>query len=453
MSLLSIAFKSIRQRALASSLTGLSVALGVMLMVAVLVIYGIVGDIFGQNSVGYDLIVGPAGSDLQLVLSSIYRVSPPIENLPYLYFLQLQKDKRIAEAVPLAFGDVTEQGAFPIVGTVSRYFELEYAPNRKFRNMGRGMGKPFDALIGAEVARKNGWGLGTRFKLVHGGIESGHVHDEEFEVVGILERTGTPNDKTAFVNLEGFYMVEGHDKPPEEALEQLKEFFPKDERIQNLTAADIAAEHDHHDHDGHDHGHEHHSHGVPDELKEVTAVLLIMSGKDYGDRAFRSVMFSNELKQGSKKVMAVNPIVPITRLMTDVVGNVRTALVVMTGLIIIVSGIGIFVSIYNSMADRRREIAIMRALGARRMTVFAIIVAEAFLLCVGGGLLGLALGHGLVFVSAPIVEARSGLLVDPLAFEPLELILFPALIGLAVLIGFIPAMTAYRTDVARALAE
>ncbi len=449
MNLLSIAMKSIRQRILASSLTALSVALGVMLMVAVLVIYGIVGEIFSQRSIGYDLIVGAKGGPLQLVLSAIYRVQPPIENLPYLYYKELAEDERIDEAVPLAFGDVTEEGAFPIVGTVSRYFELEYAPGRKFMLQGRGMGKSFDAIIGDEVRRKNGWDIGSKFKLVHGGIETGHVHDEEFEVVGVLKRTGTANDRTAFVNLKGFYMVEGHDKPPEEALEQLRLFFPDDERIQNLKPSDIADSHDH----GHDHsGGEHHDHGIADELKEVTAVLLIMAGDDHGDRAFRALMLTNELDQGNR-AMAVNPIVPMTELMRNVVGNVRTALVVMTGLIIVVSGISIFVSIYNSMSDRRREIAIMRALGARRSTVFSIIVAESLLLCVGGGVLGLLLGHGLVFLSAPIVEARTGLLVDPLAFEPVELVLFPALITLAGLIGFIPAMTAYRTDVARTLAE
>ena len=124
MNLVTIAWKSIRQRALASSLTALSVALGVMLMVSVLVIYGIVDRIFSQNSVGYHLIVGPKGSDLQLVLSAIYRVSPPIENLPYLYYQQIKDDPRIEDAVPLAFGDVTEEGSFPILGTVSRYFKI-----------------------------------------------------------------------------------------------------------------------------------------------------------------------------------------------------------------------------------------------------------------------------------------------------------------------------------------
>jgi putative ABC transport system permease protein len=126
---------------------------------------------------------------------------------------------------------------------------------------------------------------------------------------------------------------------------------------------------------------------------------------------------------------------------------------VLTGLIIAVSGIGIFVSIYHSMAARKREIAIMRALGARRQTVFAIVLAESIILCVGGGLLGLALGHGLVFVAAPLVEAKSGIIMNPWAFEPLELTLIPALLALASLVGFLPGLTAYRTDVADALSN
>jgi putative ABC transport system permease protein len=165
-----------------------------------------------------------------------------------------------------------------------------------------------------------------------------------------------------------------------------------------------------------------------------------------------AIFFSNEVNKGYK-AQAVNPIRPMYRLMRDVVGNVRKVLLILTGLIIAVSGVGIFVSIYNSMADRRREIAVMRALGAQRQTVFAIILAESVLLCFGGGLLGIALGHGLVFAAAPFVEAETGILINPFAFEPMELVLLPALIALASLVGFIPGLTAYRTDVAKALAD
>ena len=133
MNLVTIAWKSIRQRMVASSMTALSVALGVMLMVSVLVIHGIMTRVFSQRSIGYHLIVGPKGSDLQLVLNTVYRIWQPIENLPYLYYLELKKDPRVEYAVPFCLGDVTEKGFFPIVGTDPIYFELEYAPGKKFR--------------------------------------------------------------------------------------------------------------------------------------------------------------------------------------------------------------------------------------------------------------------------------------------------------------------------------
>src|SRR5262249_57130274 len=123
---------------------------------------------------------------------------------------------------------------------------------------------------------------------------------------------------------------------------------------------------------------------------------------------------------------AVNPIQQMRKLLVDVVGNIRTMLLVMTVLIIVVSGVGIFVSIYNSMADRKREIAIMRALGARRRTVFSIIIAEAVLLCAGGGLAGLLIGDGLGFLARPLLAARSDILIDPWVFEPHEPDILPA---------------------------
>jgi putative ABC transport system permease protein len=456
MNLVTIAYKSIRQRALASSLTALSVALGVTLMVAVLVINGIIDRMFSQTASGYELIVGPKGSPLQLVLNTVYRLSQPIENLPYRYYLQLKNDPRIEEAVPFALGDVTEEGAFPIVGTVSRYFELDYLPNKRFQIRGHKLSQPFDAVIGAQVARANRWDIGAQFTLVHGGADSGHVHDEKFTVVAVLAPTGTPNDKTVFVNLSGFYLIEGHDKPLDEAIKREADFFGEklDQEEFQKRLAELKKQG--HDHSAHDHSHashdHHHFHDIPDVQKEVTAVLVRMKGSSYGVRVTRTINFQSELREGLQ-AQAVNPVQQIRWLMDNIVGNVRTLLVVLTGLIIVVSGVGIFVSIYNSMADRKREIAIMRALGARRETVFAIILTESIILCLGGGILGLLLGHGLVFAAAPIVGAKAGILLDPFAFEPLELVLFPVLLALASLIGFIPGLTAYRTDVAKTLSE
>ena len=437
-----IAYKSMRQRALASTLTAVSVALGVTLMVTVLVIYGIVEAMFSQSAVGYDFVVGPKGSKLQLVLNAIYRVSQPVENLPYRFYRELKEDSRIAEAIPMALGDRTELGAFAIVGTIPRYFVVEYAPGKNFSRKGDIIAKPFDAIIGSAVARKNSWDVGTQFRMVHGGADD-HVHDEQFTVVGVLAPTGTPNDKTVFVHLSGFYAIDGHDKPLDEAVRRVADFYGETVDEEELAAMvkKQAAEHDH----SHDDGHQH-FHDIPEVQKEVTAIMVHMK------RQIMAPGFQVQMSEGLK-AQAVSPISEIRWLMDNVVGNVRTLIVVLTTLIIFVSGISIFVSIYNSMSDRRREIAIMRALGASRQAVFSIILTESVLLCLCGGILGLALGHGLVFIASPIVEARSGFLLDPFAFEPLEFVLLPILIVLASLVGFIPGMTAYRTDVAQALTD
>lgn len=445
MNLMSIAWKSLKQRRLASSLTGLNIALGVMLMVLVLVMFGAVDSAFTQRSIAYDLIVGPKGSDLQLVLSAVYRMQPPIENLPYLYLEQLRKDPRVTSAVPLAFGDVTEQGSFPIIGTTPEYFENEYMQGRTFRIRGSRVNGLLDTIIGYEVARKNGWDIGSTFTIVHGGADSGHVHDEKFVVVAVLAPTGTANDRTVFLNLEGFYAIAGHSKPIPEYEKRLRDFYAGDpERLaaamsqldaQKKIEADQA-------------GAGHHHHATPDAMKEVTAILV----KTRQNTPFDSFSLMSELKTGYQ-AMAVNPIIPIQKLVAGMLGNIQKALLTLIAVIILVSGVGIFVSIYNSMSDRRREIGIMRALGAGRLHVFGIILAESALLCVCGGLLGWFVGHGLAVVSAPWLIERTGLLIDPWSVDPWEATLFPILIGLAALVGFLPAMTAYRTNVADALSS
>jgi len=449
MNLFTIAWKSLKQRRLASSLTTLNIALGVMLMVLVLVMFGAVDAAFTQRSIAYDLIVGPKGADLQLVLSAVYRMQPPIENLPYLYLEQLQKDRRVVSAVPLAFGDVTQEGSFPIVGTTPEFFENDFTPGRAFKIRGKRINGLLDTIIGYEVARQNNWDIGSTFSIIHGGAESGDVHDEQFVVVAVLAPTGTANDRTVFLNIEGFYAIAGHTKPVKEIEKRLRDFYASDperlaiamEQIESVKKSETENAEGVHD--------PHHRHQEnPDAMKEVTAILV----KTRPDTPFDSMSLSMELKTGYQ-AMAVNPIVPIRRLIDGMLGNIKKAFVALISVIILVSGVGIFVSIYNSMSDRRREIGIMRALGAGRMHVFGIILAESVLLCVVGGLVGWLAGHGLAVISAPTLTERTGLLINPWSVDPREAILFPVLVGLAALVGFLPALTAYRTNVSDALSS
>ena len=438
MNFVTIAIKSIKQRLLSSSLTALSVALGVMLMVAVLIINAVVSDLFSQPSFGFNLIVGPKGSDLSLALSAIYRLDVPGQPVPYLFYKELKDHPAVDKAVPITIGaDATEQGGFPIVGTVPEFFEMDYAYQRRFQVRGEFLKTPWDAVVGSRVAATNGWTVGSEFKMVHGGTDD-HVHDEKFRVVGVLAPTGTPNDRTAFVSIAGFWGIADHEKPLDEAINRLEKFrYEIPQALRDKVEKQKKLKPGAH---LHDHG------PLLDEQKDVSAIFVQTK------TTVASILLANEINK-DVRAMAVNPIFPMKRLMTMIVDNIRLMLLTLTSLIIVVSAVSIFVSIYNSMADRRREIGIMRALGARRGTVFTIILAESALLCLGGGAIGLLLGHGLVAIASPIIEARSGILVNPLSFEPLELVLFPVLLVLGSLIGFLPGLAAYRTDVAAALSE
>jgi putative ABC transport system permease protein len=456
MNLLVIAIKSLKQRAVSSSLTALSVALGIMLVVSVLVVNSVVDHTFKQKSFGFSLLIGPRGSDLGNVLSAIFRIGKPAENLPWRVLTEdvvkaaerlpgVKNSSDIIEwVIPMTMGDVTQEGSFPVLGTTPKYFKMEYAPEKRFQKKGNLPVNSFDALIGSQVARENGWDVGSQFSLIHGGAD-GHVHDEKFTVVGLLAPTGTANDVTVFVNIEGFFLISGHEKPPEDAITRLQEFGYEVTPAQQDVIREAAGGHDHHDHAGHDHG-AHAPHPVPDDLKEVSFILVRTKSPT------ASIMLAAELNEGMR-AQAVNPIIVISRLMKLFVGNTRKLLLFLTALIVVVAGIGIFVSIYNSMSDRKREIAIMRALGASRVTVFSIILGESLLLCLGGGILGLLMGHGLVVIAAPFIESQAGISVNPWSFDVMELVLFPILIGMATLVGFLPGLTAYRTDVADSLSD
>ena len=456
MNLFQIALKNMRQRRVASWLTMISVALGVSLMIAVLVLHGVLGKQFSQSGSGYSLIIGPAGSPTQLVLAVVYRIENSRLNMPWRYYQKWAQDPRVELAIPICFGDTTQKGDFPVIGTSPQYFKLPYARTPEpqlYQVQGDFLKGSWDAVIGSEVARRNQWTIGSEFQLVHSGVQE-HVHDEKFTVRGILKATGTPNDRTVFTHIDGFFMLAGHENPLREAIHREAQYFNDETEAQLLEKYAPELEAERREAIALKLNPKHKAHAVPDLSKEVSAILIVTKG-DEGDELMRSnnaLSIQNELRE-ENAAQAVSPVMIMQKIMQNFVGNLQTAFLCLTGLIIAVSGIGIFVSIYNSMNERRREIAVMRALGAQRRTVSLMILCETLLLCLGGGLLGLLLGHGLMFVASPILESRSGLLIDPWGYSPWELVVLPLALGLATLSGLIPSITAYRTDVAATLAQ
>jgi putative ABC transport system permease protein len=368
-----------------------------------------------------------------------------------MYLEDLRKNSQVDVAIPLGFGDFTkpQHGSFPIVGTTEAYFANEYTPGHKFQVVQqpetRRLTEVHDAVIGSYVASTNGWKAGDQFSIVHGGADSETVHDENFTIVAVLRQTGTPNDRSVFLNLEAVYTLDGHQKPVDEVEARLRDFYGDNlDRLQTALAQldDVRARRA----KGQEIGDPKMGYGLdtPDAMKEITAIYVRMKSD------LSAFSLHSKLKRGSK-AMAVNPIQPIKKLMDNILGNIEKILVVLTAMIIAVSGISIFVSIYNSMSDRKRDIGIMRALGARRSSVFAIVLAESTVLCLGGGMLGWLFGHGIAITFAPYISARTGLLLNGWAINSSEFVLFPVLLILGALVGFLPALTAYRTNVADAL--
>ena len=440
MSLWKIAWRSIQQRTLASALTAISMALGVSLVVAVLVVYGVVKHSLQRGGEGYDLVIGPSkGSPLDLVLNSVYYMRQPKELLPYEYYQQILTGD-IADgvgtpelAVPVCLGDT--YNGYPVVGTTPDMFDaaiqLPGGQHYRFAEGGRNFKSEnfFEAVAGATAARKMGLKIGSTFSPTHDvGPHKGHKH-EPCTVVGILEPSGTPNDRALFVNMEGFFRQPGH----------LDSGGEHDENAEH-------AEHgEHPDHDeAAEHGDHEHDKVIPDKLKPVTAVLVCLKDPN------RTRTVASLINHGNKAQAAI-PGDEISRLFEGLVGDLQLVLLLFAVMIVIVAGVGIMVSIYNSMSDRRQEIAVMRALGADRMTIMLVVLLESILLSLGGGVLGLLLGHGVVELLSPLIADRIHVAVNLLEFRMTELYLIPALIVLASVVGYLPALAAYRTDVARSL--
>lgn len=449
-----------QQRGLATVLTMFSMALGVALVVLVLSIGWLIQTSFSRNSnVGYNLIVGAKGSPLQLTLNTVFYLSRPIEVLPYEEYLEfLPKEERVAEinsiggkiaepdrggiygsaymkggfAIPVCLGDY--YGPFRVVGTKPAFFEklrygegadipYEFAEGRPFVDYSEENGY-FEAVIGSHVAAEMKTKIGDEIKTTHGDPE-GEGHGQGFKVVGILKSTGTPNDRAAFINIEGFYLMEGHARAiePAETAKQEK----TDVQADGSTTAPQPPR-------------------LPLDKRDITAVLVKPA----------SGMFAMNMERAinkSLRAQAASPIREISTMLDNFVKPINEALLALTAVVCLVSAISLLVSIYNSMNERRRDIAVMRALGARRDVVMAVILIESLLVSLLGGSIGWLAGHLIGVLFSPAVEYRTGIQMGLLTSLTLpELILIPALIVLATLAGLVPALAAYRTDVSRNLA-
>ncbi|MCA9314922.1 MAG: ABC transporter permease [Planctomycetes bacterium] len=435
MSLLALAWRSVRGRPLASALTIVAVALGAALVISLLSLRASTRRSFLEAARGYDAILGPTeGSPLDTVLSTLFHVGESKGTIPFSTWEAVQKDPRVALAVPYALGD-SFRGRH-IVGTSADLFRALSGADGK--PLGEGIvgalfeEGSYEAVVGSAAAASTGLRRGSQFRAAHGVEVVTHEHEELWTVVGIMRPTGTPADRAIFIPWKTFYSIGGH----EEGAEALRA------RRAAQAAADGEPEGDG-DHDGeHDHEHEADDPSAEQTLgMSAIGIRLVSPGL--------RIAYIAELRQDRDDVDPVQPLEVIHDLL-QVVGSVDQVFELLAWAVVIVSGLGILVGLYNTIHGRRREIAILRALGARARHVFVVIVLEALLLVLAGGILGLVLGHFALAAAAPELLREYAIRAD-IAPGLRDVAVLGALLGLGLLAGLLPALRGLRTPVARNL--
>jgi putative ABC transport system permease protein len=397
MKLLLIVRRSLRQHALSTTITALSIALAGGLLMSVWVVKEQSQKTFTQVNTGFDAVLGARGSKLQLVLNAIFHLEASPGNLPASDYEYIRRHPAVKMAIPIAVGDNLR--GYRIVGTVPELFtKVEYSPGRHFA---LASGRLFDpaekeAVIGSFAARRLGLSVGDTFHPFHGLIyDAANQHPETYRVVGVLAPSNTPADKVVWIPIHGLQTMTGHD---------------------------------------------------PHAATDVSAVLVQLRSPSAG--FMLDIMYN---KQGNRLTFAY-PIGAIMAELFQKIGWFDKVLSLVAYLVALVSAAGVLVAIYNSMASRRRDIAILRALGAGRLFIFSAIVLEAALI----GAIGMALAFGayvaIVSSVAAIIQAQTGVLIETFAYSAVMLWAPLGMVALCALCGLLPAWKAYRTDVAENLA-
>lgn len=414
---------------------------------------------FSSNIDGVDLVLGAQGSPLQLILSSVYQVDAPTGNIDYKEAEVWMKHPFVETAIPLAFGD--NYRGFKIVGTTPDYIKKYTATISE----GKVFEKNFEVVIGSEIAKKLNIKLGDKFFGTHGDAEEGHVHEEyAYVVVGIASQTGKVIDNLILCTVESVWeMHSGHD--------HVGEAHSEDENPPHGEEGHIHVEGDEHDHEEHvhdencnhdhdhevsenpDHGEEGHVHEEGDEhdhdhdeAKEITAVLVKFKNK------MGIISWPRMIAQNTK-MQAALPAIEINRLFS-LFGIGLQALQYLAYGIMLISGISIFIALYNRLKERKYEFALLRVSGASRIQMLGLVLFESLLLCVVGFFFGTLFGRlALVMISSTTDEQFK------MAFNPMTIIwekegiLFLVTIFVGVLAAVIPAVKAYRLNISKTLAN
>ncbi|NVJ85908.1 MAG: ABC transporter permease [Algoriphagus sp.] len=412
MNLLKLSWKYLTHRPLTTGLNVFLLSLGLAIITVLLLVQDQFEKKMTQDAEGIDLVVGAKGSPLQLILSSVYHVDFPTGNIPMEEAIRLSRSRLVKQTIPLALGD-NFQG-YRIVGTNHDYLTLYQAVFSE----GEAWNEPFEVVLGAVVAEKSGFKVGDSFSGSHGISEGSHDHDEHaFRVVGILEPKGNVLDRLVLTSIESVWFTHDESETKDESSENESDHHEKFHQEVAKT-------------------------GFPesDQEREVTSLLV----------QYRSPMAAVQLPRminSNTSMQAASPSFEISRLF-ELLGVGVKILEGLAYVLIIISGLGIFIALYNSLKERRYDLAVLRAIGASRFQLLLLILMEGLALTFLGSILGILLGHVFLAALASQNETGVGAGLEAWIFLPAELWIVIYALGVGLVGSLLPAWSAYRTSIA-----
>lgn len=399
---------NILSKKLRNFLTIFSILVSVMLIISVQNLTTQLKSNVIENAGAYDVLVGAPGSSIQLVLNTIFYYDAPIANINIDYYENLKKDSRVTSVVPIGMGD--NYNGYKIIGTSNDFFTDKYKikNGELFKNNG-------EAVIGSTVAKVTGLRVGDKFSGMHGLTEEGgHEHgDFKYTVVGILEQTKTPSDTVIYTDIESLWTVHGLEKT------------------------------EHSEGEEHSESEEHESmHG--DSSENLVTSLLVKTTS-----LSNQVMVTNDLNKNND-VQAINPAATLRKLLVMLnAGEIVVTLVAYVS--IFLSVIVLFTTMLSASIERRKDISILRALGANRKTVFKTILLETLIIAVIGAILGFIVSHIAIGILGNYTAVNYGINISGFSVQVGELFVLLGAIVLSIIAGMIPAVMVYKTDATKYL--
>jgi putative ABC transport system permease protein len=433
MSIASLAFKSFRNRKFSVGLALASITLSIALLLGVEILRNEARSSFSNTVSGTDLIVGARGGTVNLLLYSVFRIGNPTNNVEWDSYNTIRSLPGIKWSIPLSMGD--SHRGYRVIGTDNSYLEhYRYADGRALSlRDGEWFEHGDDMVLGAEVAESLGYRLGDAIVVAHGaGDVSFITHAERpFRVSGILERTGTPVDRTLHVSLQGFDNLhagqgddgDAHDHDPLAAMSSMQ-----------------GSAESHGDHDDHD-DHDEHAETSADHESNPEKISAFLLGLESRSAALGLLRRINQFEP--EPLTAIMPGATLLELW-EVTGLVERTLRAISALVVAVGLLSMLIILLASSNERRREMAVLRAVGAGPRQVLALILGEAAFITFGGILLGIVLVESVLLLGRDWIAREFGLFpgLDLFSVETVYLLLLVAVIGC--LVGLIPALRIYR---------